>query len=132
MLARRTSFIALIYDPGSGVFAHASSISRGVIGESGYMIGHVYMDTSTYDNTTITWQKSTDSGETFTTVTHGGDNSIVYDNVVVYGSETGRYRGRTWLTISNLENSDYALYRIKAEYGGDTHHSGTFDLSNPA
>tara|TARA_Y100001938_G_C8041110_1_gene406164 strand:+ start:639 stop:1037 length:399 start_codon:yes stop_codon:yes gene_type:complete len=132
MLARRTSFIALIYDPGDGVFAHASYISRGVIGESGYMIGYVYMNTSTFDSTTITWQKSTDSGVSFSTVTHGGDNSIVYDDVVVYGSETGRYRGRTSLTINNLENSDYALYRIKAEHGGDTHHSGTFDFSNPA
>jgi len=132
MLARRTSFIALIYDPGDGVFAHTSSISRGVVGSSGYMVGYVFMNTSTYDSTTITWQKSADSGATFTPVTHGGDNAIVYDDVVVYGTETGRYRGRTTLTISNLEVADYALYRIKAEHGGETHHSNTFDFSNPA
>ena len=132
MLARRTSFIALIYDPGDGVYALRSAMSLGVIGASGQMIGYVYMNTSTYSSATITWQKSADSGETFSDVTHAGDNAIVYDDVVVYGSETGRYRGRTYLTISNLEVADYALYRIKAEYGGDTHYSKTFDFSNPA
>ena len=136
MLARRTSFIALIYDPGSGVFVSASSISRGVIGASGYMVGYGFMDNSTYDSTTIIWQKSADSGVTYANVADdsgsGGDNTIAYTDVVVYGSESGRYRGKTVLTIEDLEDGDYALYRIKITYGGDTHYSDNFDFSNPS
>ena len=136
MLGRRTSLVALIYEPDVAPNAFASSYSLGVIGASGYMIGYVFRGNNTYTSSTVVWEKSADGGDTFTTVSAGGDNAIVYDDIVVYGAASSRYRGRTWLTISNLENGDYGLYRIKAidDSSGDTltSYSENFDFSNPA
>lgn len=136
MLGRRTSLVALIYEPDVAPNAFASSYSLGVIGASGYMIGYVFRGNNTYTSSTVVWEKSADGGDTFTTVSDGGDNAIVYDDIVVYGASSSRYRGRTTLTISNLENGDYGLYRIKAidDSSGDTltSYSQNFDFSNPA
>lgn len=140
MLGRRTSLVALIYEPDEAPNAYVASYSLGVIGATGYMIGYVFRGNNTYTSSTVVWEKSVDGGDTFTTVSHdadsGGDNSIVYDDIVVYGAASSRYRGRTTLTISNLENGDYGLYRIKAidDSSGDTltSYSQNFDFSNPA
>jgi hypothetical protein len=100
------------------------------------MIGYVYRGNNTFTSSTVVWEKSVDDGETFTTVAAGGDNAITYTDIVVYGASSSRYRGKTVLTIANLENSDYGLYRIKAIDGssGDTltSYSLNFDFSNPA
>jgi hypothetical protein len=136
MLGRRTSLIALIYEPDVAPHAFASSYSRGAVGASGYMIGYVFRGNNTFTSSTVIWEKSADSGETFTTVAAGGDNAITYTDIVVYGASSSRYRGKTVLTISNLENSDYGLYRVKAidDSSGETltHYSKNFDFSNPA
>jgi len=136
MLGRRTSLVALIYEVDVAPVAFASSYSRGAIGATGYMIGYVYRGNNTYTSSTVVWEKSVDGGDTFTTVSAGGDNAIVYDDIAVYGASSSRYRGRTTLTISNLENGDYGLYRIKAidDSSGDTltSYSQNFDFSNPA
>ena len=135
MLGRRTSLIALIYEPNEAPNAFASSYSLGVIGASGYMIGYVFRGNNIYTSSTVVWEKSADGGDTFTPVSTGGDNAIVYDDIVVYGASNSRYRGRTTLTISNLENSDYGLYRIKAiddSSGSELiSYSQNFDFSNP-
>lgn len=134
MLGRRTSFIALAHEPGDLPFAFASSISRGVVGSSGFMVGYVYKNEGTYDATTVIWEKSTDNGATFTVVTATpSDNTITYTDVLAnYGAGDGRFRGKTILTIANLENSDYGLYRIKAVHGSNSHYSKhNFDFSNP-
>lgn len=135
MLGRRTSLIALIYEPNVAPNAFASSLSLGVIGATGYMIGYVFRGNNTYTSSTVVWEKSADGGDTFTPVSAGGDNAIVHDDIVVYGASSSRYRGRTTLTISNLENSDYGLYRIKAidDSSGSTltSYSQNFDFSNP-
>ena len=134
MLGRRTSFIALAHEPGALPFAHASATSRGVVGATGYMIGYVYKNNSTFDAATVIWEKSTDSGEIFTVVTAvPSDNTITYTDVLEYGATSGRYRGKTVLTIANLESSDYGLYRIKAVHGSNSSYSKhNFDFSNPA
>jgi hypothetical protein len=99
------------------------------------MIGYVFRGNNTYTSSTVVWEKSADGGDTFTPVSAGGHNAIVYDDIVVYGASNSRYRGRTALTISNLENSDYGLYRIKAidDSSGSTltSYSQNFDFSNP-
>lgn len=134
MLGRRTSFIALVHEPGDLPSAHASAISRGVVGDTGYMIGYVYKNNTTFDATTVIWEKSTDSGEIFTVVSDDGvDIDIVYTDVLEYGATNGRYRGKTVLEIANLESSDYGLYRIKAVHGSNSSYSKhNFDFSNPA
>jgi len=135
MLGRRTSFVALVHEPGALPVAFASSISRGVVGSTGYMIGYVYKNEGTFDATTVIWEKSTDSGSSFTVVTATpSDNTITYTDVLAnYGSISGRYRGKTVLTIANLESTDYGLYRIKAVHGSNSSYSKhNFDFSNPA
>ena len=134
MLGRRTSFVALVHEPGALPVAHASSISRGVVGATGYMIGYVYKNEGTYDATTVIWEKSTDGGEIFTVVTDvPSDNTITYTDVLAnYGATSGRYRGKTVLTIANLESTYYGLYRIKAVHGSNSSYSKyNFDFSNP-
>tara|TARA_Y100000593_G_C4243208_1_gene303302 strand:- start:45 stop:461 length:417 start_codon:yes stop_codon:yes gene_type:complete len=137
MLGRRTSFVALAHEPGDLPLAHASSLSRGVVGASGYMIGYVYKNENTFSSSTVIWEKSTDEGGSFTVVTDdsgsGGDYAITYTDVVEYGGTgTGRWRGKTVLTISNLESADYGLYRIKAVHGSNSSYSKhNFDFSNP-
>ena len=135
MLGRRTSFIALAHEPGDLPFAFASSISRGVVGSSGFMVGYVYKNEGTYSAATVLWEKSTDGGASYDVVTATpSDNSITYTDVLAnYGSTSGRYRGKTVLTIANLESTDYGLYRIKAVHGSNSSYSKhNFDFSNPA
>jgi len=134
MLGRRTAFVALVHEPGVLPYAFASSLARGVVGATGYMIGYVYKNNNTYDSATVIWEKSTDSGVTFSVVSDDGvDIDIAYTDILLRDGSTVRYSGKTVLTIANLESSDYGLYRIKAVHGSNSSYSKhNFDFSNPA
>ena len=134
MLGRRTSFVALVHEPGALPYAFTSSFARGVVGATGYMIGYVYKNNNTYDSATVIWEKSTDSGVTFSVVSDDGvDIDIAYTDILLRDGSTVRYSGKTVLTIANLESSDYGLYRIKAVHGSNSSYSKhNFDFSNPA
>jgi len=135
MLGRRTSLVALIYEPKVAPLAVVASYVLGAVGSTGSMTGYVFRGDSTHTSATVVWEKSTDSGETFTAVTHGGTAAISYVEMSAYGASSSRYRGKTYLIIGPLVSGDYGLYRIKAIDSSSgatlTAYSENFDFSNP-
>jgi hypothetical protein len=138
MLARRTSFISLIYESSNDPEAYAVFIERGIIGGTGSMTAHIYRSSAASTPTTIAddarWEFSTDDGDTYSTV------SADTNHVFGYGAFTA-VEGTSWyksivtLTIggsSGIVVGDYGLYRLRATGTDDPDYTRTFDFSDPS
>lgn len=137
MLARNTAFLASIYTHDGDPWAYAWYYIAGGIDASGYMVGLIYttattiQDSNDYTSSNVTWQKSADSGNTYTDVTHGGRNTLLFGTSSLKPGSSTVYKAETQLTIADLELADYALYRIKATGTDGTIYSRDFDFSKP-
>jgi len=133
MLARRTSFISLIYENSNDPEAYAVFIERGIIGGTGSMTAHIYRSSaaSTPTATEARWELSTDDGDTYSTVSADSDHVFAYGAFIAVPG-TSRYKSIVTLTISGIVVGDYGLYRLRATGTDDPDYTRTFDFSDPA
>jgi hypothetical protein len=135
MLARRTSFISLIYVDADDPWAYAYYYTRGVIGGTGSMTAQVHRTSVsgvTLEAATAEWQLSTDDGDTYSTVTADTEHVIAYGTFALRPGSATRYMASTTLTISPIVVGDYGLYRLKATGADDPSYTLTFPFSDPA
>jgi hypothetical protein len=137
MLARRTSFISLIYeDRDDPVVYWTSGYTPGTIGGAGQMSANVYRNSVsgiTLNALSAEWQLSTDDGDTYSTVTADTEHVIIYGTfALIYGSEE-RYKAMCVLNISPIVVGDYGLYRLKATGADDPAYTEVpLEFSDPA
>ena len=136
MLARRTSFISLIYENTNDPEAFAINSDRGVIGGTGSMTAHIYRNSaaSTPTATEARWELSTNDGDTYATVSADSNHVFAYGAFIAVPG-TSRYKSIVTLTIggsSGIVVGDYGLYRLRATGTDDPAYTKTFDFSDPA
>jgi len=136
MLARRTSFVSLIYEDTNDPVALAVQTDRGVIGGTGAMTAHIYRNSaaSTPTATEARWELSTDDGDTYSTVSADSDHVFAYGAFIAVPG-TSRYKSIVTLTIggsSGIVVGDYGLYRLRATGTDDPDYTRTFDFSDPS
>lgn len=136
MLARRTSFVSLIYENTSDPLAFAVSYERGVIGGTGSMTAHIYRNSavSTPTATEARWELSTNDGDTYTTVSPDTNHVFAYGAFIAVAG-TPRYKSIVTLTIgggSGIVVGDYGLYRLRATGSDEPYYTLTFPFSDPA
>jgi len=136
MLARRTSFVSLIYENTNDPEAFAISYERGVIGGTGSMTAHIYRNSaaSTPTATEARWELSTNDGDTYATVSADSNHVFAYGAFIAVPG-TSRYKSIVTLTIggsSGIVVGDYGLYRLRATGTDDPDYTRTFDFSDPS
>ena len=133
MLVRNTAFISLIYTHDGDPIAYAHSYSRGVPDSTGWMKAFVYTTASSISASNVTWQKSTNGGESYADAATTGHYGVTYSSSAYKSGSSTIYQADTVLTITNLEDADYGLYRIKATgTDGTVYSQWSFDFSNPS